>query len=237
MKKTNVIWGLLFLAAAVLLILSGLDIFENFNFFKIFVSLLLIIWFVYSLFKLNFYGILFPVAFLCILYDEYLGIEKLTPWPVLIAALLGSIGLSLIFKTGSGCNCYNTKTLSGNSQKTVRNDFESIYENQFSCNTLFGSDEKYIKSKNLTQAYIRCNFGESKIFFIDAVPQDSDCTIILDVHFADVTLYLPKTWNVINRASAVFGTVREINSNCSSGTPSVYLNGDVAFGSAKIIYE
>mgnify|MGYP006893000712 FL=1 len=38
------------------------------------------------------------IAFICIIYDDWLGITALTPWTVLGAALLGSIGLSLIFK-------------------------------------------------------------------------------------------------------------------------------------------
>ena len=46
--------------------------------------------------------ILFSIAFICIIYDDWLGITALTPWTVLGAALLGSIGLSLIFKKKSG---------------------------------------------------------------------------------------------------------------------------------------
>lgn len=48
--------------------------------------------------NVNFWEILFSIAFICIIYDDWLGITALTPWTVLGAALLGSIGLSLIFK-------------------------------------------------------------------------------------------------------------------------------------------
>ena len=40
---------------------------------------------------------LFSLAFAAILFDEALGIEAITPWPVLGAALLGTIGLNMIF--------------------------------------------------------------------------------------------------------------------------------------------
>jgi hypothetical protein len=45
-----------------------------------------------SLLRINFAGILFSIAFICIIYDKQLGITAATPWTVLIAALLGSIG-------------------------------------------------------------------------------------------------------------------------------------------------
>ena len=50
-----------------------------------------------SIFKRNFSGILFPIAFICIIFDDKLGITAITPWTVLIAAALGSLGLSMIF--------------------------------------------------------------------------------------------------------------------------------------------
>ena len=40
--------------------------------------------------NVNFWEILFSIAFICIIYDDQLGITALTPWTVLGAALLGS---------------------------------------------------------------------------------------------------------------------------------------------------
>ena len=45
----------------------------------------------------HFGGILFPLAFIAIIYDKPLGITAITPWTVLLAALLLTIGLHLIF--------------------------------------------------------------------------------------------------------------------------------------------
>ncbi|MBO0528685.1 hypothetical protein EXQ29_10995 [Clostridium botulinum] len=44
-----------------------------------------------------FLSVLFPIAFICIIYDKQLGITNITPWTVLIGALLSSIGLSMVF--------------------------------------------------------------------------------------------------------------------------------------------
>lgn len=38
-----------------------------------------------------------PLAFLIIVNDKVLGMEAITPWPVLGAAVLGSIGLKFLF--------------------------------------------------------------------------------------------------------------------------------------------
>ena len=98
MKKDNVFWGIFFILAAVLLILSQFDFFAGFSLFRILFTILLICWFVHGLSHRDFGGMLFSIAFLCIMFDEFLGIENLTPWPVLGAAALGSIGLNMIFK-------------------------------------------------------------------------------------------------------------------------------------------
>ena len=59
-----------------------------------------------SLRKLEWTGILFSLAFLAIIYADMLHIEHLTPWPVLGAALLGSIGLNMIFHKNPQAHFY-----------------------------------------------------------------------------------------------------------------------------------
>lgn len=239
MKRNNIFWGLFFILAAVLMILTRLDFFQDFHFFKLFGTVLLFIWFFYSIFKKEFFGMLFSIAFLCILHDEFLGIEALTPFPVLAAALFGSIGLTIIFKKEPENNCFNSSTENGPFVERPNSGYtssEEINNDIFSSNTCFSSNIKYVKSDHLVQASIRCNFGDSKIYFDDAMVQGNDTVIILDVHFGSATLYIPKTWTIINQASSVFGSIEEKNHSCSSGTPVITLKGNVAFGSVDIIY-
>ena len=82
----KILWGLFFILAAVYVVVSKLWIMPEISVFS----------------NVNFWEILFSIAFICIIYDDWLGITALTPWTVLGAALLGSIGLSLIFKKKSG---------------------------------------------------------------------------------------------------------------------------------------
>ena len=99
-KNHNLFWGFALIIFAVILILSQMGFLGSFKIgvWTLLATVFLLAVLLKSLFCLNFSGILFPIAFLCILYDEPLGITAITPWTVLIAALLGSIGLSLIFR-------------------------------------------------------------------------------------------------------------------------------------------
>lgn len=51
----------------------------------------------WSLFHKEVTGFLFSIAFLIIIYDKPLGLEAITPWTVLLAALLASIGWHFLF--------------------------------------------------------------------------------------------------------------------------------------------
>ena len=97
MKSSKVFWGIFFILAAVYVIVSKFGILPDVGVFSILITVLLIWMFIEGIRNVDFFGILFSSAFLCIVYDDQLGITALTPWTVLGAALLGSIGLSMIF--------------------------------------------------------------------------------------------------------------------------------------------
>lgn len=90
--------GLFFILAAVYVVVSKLWIMPEISVFSVLLTVFFIWLFLNGIRNVNFWEILFSIAFICIIYDDWLGITALTPWTVLGAALLGSIGLSLIFK-------------------------------------------------------------------------------------------------------------------------------------------
>ena len=97
-KGKNIFWGLLFVLGAVFILVNRLGYFEGISIVTVIFTIIIAGALIDSIFHRSFGGILFSLAFLCILYDELLGIENLTPWPVLAAALCGTIGLNMIFK-------------------------------------------------------------------------------------------------------------------------------------------
>ena len=234
MKKENVFWGLFFILGGIFLIVSRLDLLGDFSFFTVFLTILFIAWLARSLRYLEFGGILFSLAFLCILYDDFLGIEKLTPWPILGAAAFGAIGLSIIFKDRHMRNgsCYVEHPHHGSKTE----NYEEVTDSQFVFSTSFSSSVKYVKSDDFKNARINCSFGEMKVYFDDAMIQNGEAVIDLNVKFGGAELFIPKTWSVMNHANAAFGAIEEKNRNASTGTPVVKLIGDVSFGGVTIIY-
>lgn len=232
MKSERTFWGFIFIAGAVFLILSKLRLFQGFTLFSLILSILLVAVMLKGIVRKRFPEIFFPAAFLCIIYSDILGISRLTPWPILAAALLASIGCSLLFNKNNYCQETDTSRHS-NSFPT---DTEQIEGEHIMFRTSFGSSIKYINSDNFEYATIRCSFGSMRVYFDNALIQKGNATINLDVSFGGVELFIPKTWTVINTADFTFGSMDEKNHNQSSGVPTLTLTGDANFAGVTIIY-
>ena len=96
-KGRNYIWGIIFLVAAFLMLIGKFDFFEDFGMWRVVVGALLVMWLIDGLKRREWGSILFPTAFLCIIFDELPLFDKITPWPVLWAALFGTLGLGMLF--------------------------------------------------------------------------------------------------------------------------------------------
>lgn len=123
MKKKNIAWGLFFIfLAAVYLVISSTGMELGVGLPGIFMTVLFVWLFVEGIKDVNFYSIVFAIAFICILYRKPLGLEKLglTSWTILGAALLLSIGLSMIFKDVRRKN-WKTKTINWDEQMSTPN--------------------------------------------------------------------------------------------------------------------
>ena len=104
------------------------------------------------------------------------------------------------------------------------------------CSNSFGSTTKYINCNNLECAVIDCSFGEIKVYFDNAVVQNQTVEICVHLSFASIELYIPREWNVVQKANVFAGSIDEKNCNSSDGIPLVELVGDVSFGAVTIIY-
>ena len=225
-------WGLFFILGGAAVIINQLGYLGGVNLYTMVVTIFLVAIFIKSVFTLAWWGMLFPVAITCILYSEQLGIEKLTPWPVLIAALLGSIGLSIIFHKKSSITCFGSS--SGEHFDTIINEKD---ENNFTFNVSFGSSIKYVNSEALERADISCNFGAAKVYFDNAKLSKKGAIININTSFAGVELYIPKEWNVINDMRTSLGGVEEKNRRTSEKEgPVVTLTGGISLSGIEIYY-
>lgn len=231
MKKERTFWGLALILGGVFLIISKLGYFPDVNLFSLLLTFFLVIVIVKSFIRINFSGILFPIAFICIIYDKQLGITNITPWTVLIAALLGSIGLSMIFHKRTklinkkyNCEDYKFEKIDVEDENHVR--FESS----------FGASIKYINTDNFEQADFNCSFGAMKVYFDNATMRKSNAIVRINASFSGVELYIPRTWNVDDRTNVFLGGISEKNKNDKIITNTLTLVGDINFSGVEIIY-
>lgn len=231
MRKKDIFWGLLFILMAVLIIANQLGFMTGISMFEFVATVILGGIIIKSLKRINFWGILLPVAFICILFADEWNIEKFTPWPALLTACLLSLGLSLIFKRK---NHWKYHIHHDNAFKNeVVNEIDS---KEVNCSISFGESIKYIKSEDFQSASIKCSFGEAKVYFYDTLIPSGHADINIDVSFGDAILYIPKNWKVINEVHVFLGDFEERYRDRGGDLPVVTIRGNVSFGHAEIIY-
>lgn len=239
MQKNRLFWGIMFLLAAAFVIIGKLGYLGNFSPFSLVFTVFMLAIIVKSIPRLNFSGILFPIAFLCITYDKVLGIESLTPWTVLAVALLGSIGLSLLFQKKSHywynhhhyhkCNSFN--------QDPRVEVIDAEDNDHVKQSTTFGASTKYINSDNFKQADLDCSFGSIQVYFNKA-HVETEAIVQISGNFCGIELYVPKEWRVENEIESVVGGVSEKGRGfvTSDTAPVLKLVGELNFAGVEIIY-
>ncbi|MBE5925996.1 MAG: hypothetical protein E7270_03440 [Lachnospiraceae bacterium] len=228
----NIKWGIFFLVIAAFVIVGSMGYFGDVSVWTIVFSACLIMWFITGITHLSWGNILFPLALGAILFDEALGIEKLTPWPVLAAALFGTIGLSLIFKPKRKMNFPHPDWAKNG---TVVEEI-SIDDMTFDCEVAFGSSVKYINCRQLRSGKIETSFGNAVLYFDNALLDNGYATIKVETSFGKTTLYIPKEWSVDVKVTKAFGSADEKGSCAVNSTNRLVIEGEVSFGSMEIVY-
>ena len=233
MKRERVFLGVVLIFASIALIIKKLGYFGHINIFSIVLTIFLIGIMIKSIFKRNFAGILFPIAFICIIFDDKLGITSITPWTVLIAAALGSFGLSMIFPNKSRKYYHNHNWSDKNSSIIYEDNKNSI-----KLNTSFSHSTKNINNLDFERVDINCSFGRMEVYFDNTVLKDGRGIIMVDTSFSNVELYIPKSWTVENKTNSSFGGLNINEKNISVGTSENILTiiGNISFAVVDIIY-
>lgn len=239
--KKNYFWGIFLVLAAAYLIISRLGYLPAASVFTIVATIACIAAFVHSLLHLSFGGMLFPLAFIGILYDKQLGITAITPWTVLLAALLGTIGLNLIFSKAKWKKAWKHHTWKHHGEYiTGQNDHfdtgENIEGEYIYMKSSFGSLLRYVTSDNLRCAELEANFSGVKVYFDNAKVPSGNATLNLDVNFSGVELFVPRDWHVINHLGSSFGGVSEKGKTPTEGTTTLTLEGENSFSGITVYY-
>lgn len=227
----KIFWGILFLLAAVAVIAGGLGYFEGFSFWKVLFTIGLIGVLVEGVCYRSFGNILFSLAFIAILYDQQLGIEAITPWPILGAALLGTIGLHILFP-----NIQKSKYIGKHKSSCRNTEDDNLDSDNVHFEVNFGEAVKYLTSKELSMAHLECSFGSLNVYFDNALLLNGEADIHAECSFGNLVLYVPSEWKVVVKASTVCGGVEEHGCCNPEGTNTLYIRGEVSFGAMEIYY-
>ncbi|MCL2634907.1 MAG: hypothetical protein FWD34_10405 [Oscillospiraceae bacterium] len=223
---SKIAWGLFLVAAAALIISNAL--YEFMGFFPLIVLIVLAPIAVISIIHRSFGGIFIPIAIVAVLFDEQLGIEAITPLPVIVAAILLTIAFEIMFRK-------NGFVFIGG--KADLKNMESIEDGDMSCSVKFGESTKYFTNENLEKAYLKCEFGALIAYFDGATLNPNGATLYLEANFSGVELFVPKHWNVENSISVFLGAVDEKGKNIPDpDSPVLTIVGKASFAGVEIHY-
>lgn len=235
MKKQKIFWGIFFIIAAVLIIISKLGMIPDIGVFSVLASAFLLWMLIEGIKHIDFYEIMFSIAFLCILFDEPLGIEALTPWTVLAAALLLSIGLSMLFH-GKKRSRYHINIDHKSRENYGTSSEEQCSDEHLVCENNFGSAIRYVNSDNFHDARLENHFGSMTIYFDNAIIQGDSAHVDINNHFGMTALYIPKEWKVQTDLKRSFASIEEYGDSAESSNTTLYIHGETSFGHTELHY-
>ena len=241
MNKNSIFWGLVLLGGGVLVILFALGVGESSDLFRSIASLILAAIGISCLIKLYFVPGLMAPAAIVYLWRDWVGIPDVELWQLLLGSALLGVGLSMIFwnakrkrikSWGEGCGHHHHRV-----HVNIADNGEASEENgEFvTVEATFSENVKYIRSDNFKGANIHAKFGAAKVYFEGCTVSPEGATIHLDVNFAGVEIYLPRSWNIDNKIRAFFGAADGVTSMSGEG-PKVTLTGEINFGGVEIKY-
>lgn len=240
-KLKKVFWGIIFLLGALALLLGQLGYLGGLGFWSIFFSIVLVGILIEGILARSFGEILFSLAGLIIINDELLHLEAITPWTVLGVALLGTIGLNIIFpkrkkwkKWKTYKDSYWHKGWQGEMDRVgchVEEDNEEILSGEdIHYEVSFGGAIKYVSGQGISKVFLECSFGNLEVYFNDAVLKDNRADAAVDCSFGNMELYVPSGWKVVINIDNSFGGVEESGYGDPNGDNVLYVKGDVSFG-------
>ena len=238
MKHNNWFWGIFFVLAAIFVIASQVTSFTVIGFWPIAATVLLAAIFIQSLIKLNFFGVFLSLALAYMIYQHTLGWYIISPWLLILAAILVSTGFHIIF--GRQTKCRYEDRHDGHVDRFVddgHRTMEDVDGNNPYVKLSFGSSSKYIHADALKSGQFTCSFGALSVYFDQAQLDPDGAEIYLDCSFGEIKLYCPREWKIVDKLKASLGGVRnDLRSGSAPDSPTVVLTGGTSLGSIEILY-
>lgn len=236
MKAKNIFWGLFFIAAAALIIINQMGMATNFSFLKAAGGVILIAIAIEGCFNRCFGAILFPLALIGILFAKELSIESLTPWPILLVALLATIGLTLMFpkrhhKHNKYSNMYCNSFDSNDNCQNNCNCSTDITNNKEGCN----NDSSYDNNGSSYTIDSHADNNDQNSSEQNNAETDSDSFVNCSVKFGSIIKYVNSTNFQRAEITAHFGGAKVFFDNAviAPGTNAV-IDIDASFSGVEL---
>lgn len=231
-------WGLLLVLMGIFLVISKMGLVTGISVWSVFFTIIFAALLVYGLIKRNFIFIFFSIAFLCIIYDDQLGITALTPWTVLLAALLLSIGMEILFHKKKK---FFVKYFVNDEEKSHSqwSESESYTCGEKVCESNnFSARSKYINPETFEKGMFTNSFGSMNIFFENVPTEKKESYVHVENAFGEINIYVPSSWAVDMNIEDSFGSRSNVEGRPNgSGTYLLHVSGDNSFGEIHVIYQ
>ena len=226
-KWSRIFWGVGLIAAAVFLVIDQLHLLPfTIGFWAIFWTVVFVASLITSVINKNLYGAIFSIAFLVIVYAKPLHISALSPWPILLVAILVSAGISLIFRNSfKPTIIINGKKVNANWSDLINKNFKAdnvITDNSFgvdSDNVVISGKmteaSRYIHSQNLKTVTIDSSMGDVSVYLDDAKAAGDEVIMNINTSMCDVDVYIPSDWQVENNMQ---NSLSDVDIDHSKGT-------------------
>ena len=219
-----IFWGLVLVLAAVVLILDGIGISFGYGItpWRIILGVLLLAWLISVIVRLQFADTVIPLALIFLVFEAPLAQalgrtgEKLIPtWTVIIAAVLLTIALNILFKPS------HTISINGGP----------------------GEDTKTIGSKNLSLdgrtldgTVIRDHLGSIQIRIKNKRDYIGGGVVTVTDNLGKVVIHLPTEWDLITQTGDNVGNI-DIPSHTGNGTKTLTLVLNDNMGSIQVLFD
>ncbi|NLA86999.1 MAG: hypothetical protein GX847_06910 [Clostridiales bacterium] len=232
MKHSNWLWGVFFVLAAVFVIVSQITSFAQIGFWSILAAVFLAAVFIQSLIHLNYFGVFIALAVAYWIFQVPLSLYIISPWLLILTAVLLSIGFHIIFHRYSKCRY--VRRHSDDEYTTI----EEIDDNNPYVKVSLGASSKYLHADALKSGQFYCKLGELNVYFDQVQLAPDGAEIFVDCSLGAINLYFPKTWRVINSLHDSLGGVNEDSrrSTPAPDAPQIVVTGNVSLGAVEFNY-
>lgn len=254
MKKRHVFWGIFFIVAAVVVIGSQVGSFVQIGVWSVIAAVLLVAWLISGISRISFVEITLPLALLYIIFQKPLALFIISPWLLIIAALLLGIGLSLIIRKRRRPSWSHHWHNSGGTSGGEGEDGESYEghggyrpeatitvnddDNFPSVHVSFGATSRYLHSQSLTRGEFHASFGALEVYLDQARLASEGAELFVECSFGSIKFYVPRAWDVRDQISASLANVANDTRHArpEAGLPLLTITGSVSLGNVEIAY-